>query len=344
MKITHLIYSFTTGGAESMLVDLANEEAKDNEVNIVIINSNFNTQLVDKVDKSIGLFFIGRKEGSFNPMPILKLNLLLIRLKSSVIHCHNFNLAPLLLPFFKNKTVLTVHDVGLPIKFYSLYKKIFAISKIVKADILKRGNMNSTLVYNGICCTNVLQKEGFYESNSFKILIVSRLVHEKKGQHLVIEALNILRLKGISNIYVDFIGSGASEYFLKELTKEYELTKYISFLGHRDRDFIYGHLRNYDLLIQPSLFEGFGLTVTEGMAAKIPVLVSNVDGPMEIIANGKYGYFFKSGDTEDLAKKIVSIERKSNRQEHKKLIVRAYQHVIDNFDIAQTAANYLKIY
>jgi glycosyltransferase involved in cell wall biosynthesis len=344
MKITHLIYSFTTGGAETMLVDLANEEVKNNEINIVIINSNYNELLVDKVEKSVGLYFIGRKEGSVTPIPILKLNLLLLRLKSDTIHCHNFNLAPLLLPFFKKKAVLTVHDVGLQIKYYSSYKKLFAISKIVKADIFRKGNINSTLVYNGICCMNVLQKEKRDKGDSFKIVIVSRLVHEKKGQHLAIAALNILRLRGISNIYIDLIGSGISEEFLKELTKEYELTKQVSFLGNRDRDFIYGHLRNYDLLIQPSLFEGFGLTVAEGMAAQIPVLVSNVDGPMEIIDSGKYGYFFKSGDADNLAEKIDLIRSQSASQEHQRLIKRAYQHVIDNFDIVQTANGYLKNY
>ena len=34
-------------------------------------------------------------------------------------------------------------------------------------------------------------------------------------------------------------------------------------------------------------------TLAEALAAKVPVLTSDLDGPMEIICNGKYGYFFR---------------------------------------------------
>jgi len=43
------------------------------------------------------------------------------------------------------------------------------------------------------------------------------------------------------------------------------------------------------------------------MAAKIPVLVSNVDGPMEVIDNGEYGYFFESKNAESLATLIEEV-------------------------------------
>lgn len=343
MTITHLIYSFTTGGAETMLVDIANEQAKDNDVNIVIINRKYNTRLINKIDKSVGVYFIERKEGSKNPLPLLKLNILLLRLNSNTIHCHNFNLSPLLLPLFKKKSVLTIHDVTLETNYYNSYKKLFAISKIVQSDILNRSAMNATLVYNGICCDSVQQKEKYYKSNSFKMVIVSRLVHEKKGQHLAIEALNIIKRKGISNINLDFIGSGSSEQFLKELSENYELSNQINFLGYRDRDYIYNHLNSYDLLIQPSLYEGFGLTVTEGMAARIPVLVSNVDGPMEIIDHGKYGYYFKSGIAEDLANKIEDIYKLSN-EAIDMMTSKAYTRAVNSFDITKTANEYLKLY
>ena len=55
------------------------------------------------------------------------------------------------------------------------------------------------------------------------------------------------------------------------LVQEYNLNSYISFLGSKDTHYIEQHLKDYDLLVQPSRIEGFGLTVAEAMAAKVPV-------------------------------------------------------------------------
>jgi len=52
-------------------------------------------------------------------------------------------------------------------------------------------------------------------SRFFKIVQVSRLNHLKKGQHIAIEALKVLKDKGFDNIHLDFIGEGESEQFLK---------------------------------------------------------------------------------------------------------------------------------
>ncbi|MBK9737018.1 MAG: glycosyltransferase family 4 protein [Saprospiraceae bacterium] len=141
-------------------------------------------------------------------------------------------------------------------------------------------------------------------STTFKIVQVGRLEHEIKGQHILINALNILINKySVRNIHLDFIGEGSSLKYLMKLTDKLSVTKYVSFLGLCDREYIYTHLRDYNVLVQPSLFEGFGLTVVEALAAGIEVLVSDVDGPLEIIEKTGYGYIFKSGNAEDCGSK-----------------------------------------
>jgi glycosyltransferase involved in cell wall biosynthesis len=84
--------------------------------------------------------------------------------------------------------------------------------------------------------------------------------------------------------------------------------------------------------------------VAEGMAAKIPVLVSDNDGPMEVIENGKYGYYFESGDAQSLADKIEFIITHYNYQEMNVLIENAYLRVKSNFDIKLTANKYIEEY
>src|SRR5690606_31369506 len=145
------------------------------------------------------------------------------------------------------------------------------------------------------------------KNNNFRIIQVSRLDAEKKGQHIAIEALKLLMERNTSNIVLDFIGAGTSYDALKKQVKDNNLESYAHFLGLRDRDYIYKQLKNYDLLIQPSFYEGFGLTIVEAMAAKIPVLVSNIDGPIEIVQNGKYGFFFECGNALELSSKIEEV-------------------------------------
>lgn len=344
MKIMHLIYSLNSGGSENMLVDIVNEQVNMAKVSIVIINKVYNQALVEKVDKRINLQFINRTNGSKNPFSILKLNFLLFKEKADVLHCHNHNIIPLLFPTFHPKAVLTIHCMNIPTKYLGKYKKLFAISDSVRKDVSNRTKINPILIYNGINISSVKSREGYSLSSNFRMICVSRLEHELKGQHLVLEALHILKEKGRTDIHFDLIGTGNSAKFLNDIVLKYDLSNQVSFLGLKDRNYIYTHLKDYDLLIQPSLLEGFGLTIVEGMAAKVPVLVSDIDGPMEIIAGGRFGFYFKKGNEISLAEKILEIIDIYKSTLLQNAIESNFRYVNDNFNISTTASKYLQNY
>ena len=344
MKIVHLVYSFNIGGLECMLVDIVNNQIIHDEINIIVINKSFNISLLQQIDKRVKIHYINRPESSKNPYYIISLNILLIRLKSHILHCHNHSIISLLLPTLKNRATLTVHGMKRPIKHLSKYKIIFSISESVKKDILERANITTVVVYNGVPLSSIKTKCNYSINSIFNIICIGRLECQIKGQHIAIIALNILKNKGIKNIQIDFIGSGNSEHYLKNLTKKYELSDQIRFLGLKNREYIYSHLKDYDLLIQPSLHEGFGLTVVEAMAAKIPVLVSNIEGPMEIIRDGQFGLFFKSECSNDLAIKILSNINNYAENNQMQKIELAFNHVRKNFDISRTANLYIDYY
>ncbi len=344
MKITHLIFAFNTGGSETMLVDIVNEQCNYAEISIIIINNKYNQSLIKKIDSRVKVYFINRSEGSRNLFKFIKLNALLFNIKSVVVHCHNHNIIPLLFPKFRETAVLTLHDVGIEIKYLKLYNKLFAISDIVKEDIRKRSSLDAIRIYNGIYAEKIQVKENYSLTETFRIVQVSRLNHLKKGQHIAIDALKILKDKGIDTIKLDFIGEGESEQFLKDTVSNYKIESQISFLGNKSRDFIYSTLKDYHLLIQPSIYEGFGLTVAEGMAAKLPVLVSDVDGPMEVIENGKCGYYFGTGNANSLATMIEKVMTDYKTNNIQTLVDKAYVRVDEDFDIKKTAKRYYESY
>ena len=118
-----------------------------------------------------------------------------------------------------------------------------------------------------------------------RIVMVSKLNHEKKGQDLLIKAA--VGLKGL--VHVDLIGDGSSREYLQQLIQELYVEELISLLGTKSQPYITAHLADYDLFVQPSRWEGFGLTVAEAMAAKVPVLVSAGQGLAEVTCGDKFG-------------------------------------------------------
>ncbi len=344
MKITHLIFAFNTGGSETMLVDIVNEQCNYAEISIIIINNKYNQSLIKKIDKSVKVYYINRKEGSKNLFKLFKINLLVLKIKPDILHCHNHNIIALLFRKIYKKIVLTLHCLDIPTLYLNRYKKLFAISEAVKKNVFIRTNICSEVVYNGIITSKISERNKQELEKDFKIVIVGRLNHQIKGQHLVIEALKVLKNKGYENIQLDLIGEGEGEQFLFNLAERNNLLSQVEFLGLKDRDYIYSHLKDYDLLIQPSLYEGFGLTIAEGMAAKVPVLVSDIDGPMEIIENGKYGFHFETGNALKLAEQIEYIIYNYSSNDFAVKIESAYLHVKENFEISSTAKKYLSFY
>ncbi len=345
MKILHVIFSLKTGGAETMLVDIINEQAKTQIVELLIVNNLVNKELIGNINKEVVIHQLNRKPGSRNPFSILKFNYKVFKSNPTVIHFHNHNGINLLKFKIKAVTFLTVHDVNIPIVNFLKYKKIFSISNSVQDDVFTRTGIKPIKVYNGIRFEDVEINDDNGNFEKFKIVQVGRLDHEKKGQHILIKAIGILiNIKGITNLQLDFIGDGESLKYLKKLAKELNLEEHLNFLGNKSREFIYKNLKNYHLLVQPSLFEGFGLTVVEGIAAKIPVLVADIDGPMELIQAGNYGYFFKSGEIEDCAKIILYLKKEYNSSQIVNRIESAYSYAKINFNINKTAEEYLTHY
>ena len=345
MKIIHVIFSFNTGGAETMLVDIVNEQCKTNKVELIIVNNVVNKALIVKINDHVKIHFLNRKPGSRNPFPILKFNYIVFKINPTVIHFHNHNAINLLQLKTKAFICLTIHSLNVPIINLYKFKKLFSISNAVQEDIFLRSGINSVVVYNGIRFEDIEINRNYTKTEKFKIIQVSRLDHENKGQDILMKAINILvNQKGINNIQLDFIGEGSSLEYLKNLAIELNIENYVNFLGMKTRGFIYKELKHYQLLVQPSLFEGFGLTIVEGMAAKIPVLVSDIDGPMEIINNGRHGFHFKTGDENSCANQLYEIINDYHADKIMDKTNEAYSHAKENFNIQKTAQNYIKNY
>jgi glycosyltransferase involved in cell wall biosynthesis len=345
MKIVHLTWGLGVGGAESMLVDIANEQAVAHDVWVIVGNRDIDASVARGFDTSIRMATVGRPPGSANPWYFLKLMGRLWRINPDVIHTHQDSFARCK-KLVSAPMVLTVHNTRLPLSHgLAAFDSVLCISKAVQNDVISRfPRCPARIISNGIKFRAASLKSA-YGFRPFRIVQISRLAHEQKGQDVLIRSLpQVLERLGQDSVSVDFIGEGASLDYLVRLSEECGVKAQCRFLGAIARQSIYERLCEYDLLIQPSRYEGFGLSILEGIAAGLPVLVSDVEGPMEIIAGGRFGWSFRSEDPQDLSAKVIELVALSRNPDFGNRMRDRAEQSRSLFDVKLTARKYVEEY
>ncbi len=344
MKITHFVWSFNTGGIETMLIDItACQASQGHDVRLVVINTDYDPTLLAKVAPKVRVTLMHRTPGGRNPWFLAEINIL--AMKSDVVHCHQANMIPLFAPWTHRKIVLTVHSILNSIGRIPSRIRVVAISCEV-ANYIKESNHKSrtSIVPNGLPCHLIpfTDHTNFDTSSQFRIVQVARLKSSYKRQDLLIEAIAALRCQGISNVSVDFIGEGESEHELRELARALGVDRQVNFLGCRTREYIYSHLADYHLMVHSMRQEGFGLSVAEAMVAGLPVLVPDSGALCSLTCGSTLGSTFKSDDAQACAAAISSI---MNHYDSALAKIRAARlHILNNFTIQRQVEEYLRIY
>ena len=158
---------------------------------------------------------------------------------------------------------------------------------------------------------------------------VGRLESEK-GVHLLVDAARITGTK------VTFIGDGALRSYAESLDGA-------RVTGWLQRDHVMQELESARCLVFPSSwYETYGLVVDEAAARGIPSIVSDVSAAAERVADGITGWHFRSGDKNDLARCLRSIE---DDEALKKIGAEAYKQYWEHpHSPTQHAAELLRVY
>jgi trehalose synthase len=100
--------------------------------------------------------------------------------------------------------------------------------------------------------------------------------------------------------------------------------------------------RASDVVLQKSIREGFGLSVTESMWKGTPVVASNIGGIPAQIVDGENGYLVDPSDYDRIAEKVMDILNDKTLRE--KMSVNAREHVRENFLITRQIEDWLDIW
>ena len=101
------------------------------------------------------------------------------------------------------------------------------------------------------------------------------------------------------------VGDGPERIPVERLVHEEGLEPYVRFLGNQE--FVEDIFPIADLFILPSLHESFGLSALEAMAAGVPVVVTNVGGPPEVVVDGESGYLRAPEDIDGMSEAVIRL-------------------------------------
>jgi GalNAc-alpha-(1->4)-GalNAc-alpha-(1->3)-diNAcBac-PP-undecaprenol alpha-1,4-N-acetyl-D-galactosaminyltransferase len=130
------------------------------------------------------------------------------------------------------------------------------------------------------------------------LMAIGRL-HSVKGFDLAIAAFAKLRTK-YPDWHLTILGEGPNRAELEALRSKLHLTNCVHFLGQVHN--VNAHLRQADIFLLSSRFEGFPMALCEAMACGVPVVATDcLSGPREIITDGVDGILVAMEDVDSLA-------------------------------------------
>lgn len=340
-----MTFGLAMGGIETMLVNIANEQASNgHDVHVFVVNDVVDRSLLASFSTAVKVHLTGRRPGSLNPVPYFRLNRGLLSIKPDVVHLHFIKLASMIwIPSLRRKMCTTLHSMASLANTRHIRHcgPVFVISDMVRDDVERRFGIKATTVYNGVNLSKIQMRDDRQLSHPMRIVQVGRLEHKVKGQDILLQAAATMKARGFEDFVIDFIGDGSSRAFLEDLARRLGVDVNVRFLGSRPQEYVFEHLRDYDLFVLPSRLEGFALTVAEAMAARVPVVVSDSQAPFEVIARGRYGMSYHGESADDCARVIMDY---ALRGYDPAAADGARRYAALNFDIAATASRYAGLY
>ncbi len=171
------------------------------------------------------------------------------------------------------------------------------------------------------------------------VLFVGRLVYEK-GIHVFVNAIPKV-LEQVNAKFV-IVGNGYMKESLSDLARTMGLGHKVVFTGFVDDETLKNLQRCADVSVVPSLFEPFGIVALEAMAAKTPIVVSDVGGLAEIVEHDVTGVKVYPENPDSLAWGIKRVLL--DRKYAERIRNRAYKKVKEDHNWDKISRQTIAIY
>lgn len=131
----------------------------------------------------------------------------------------------------------------------------------------------------------------WYSGGTLKILFVGAL-SQRKGLKYLLEAVRPLA----GSVSLTIIGTGSGRELIDSCHR---------LLGSMPNSSVLSEMRKHDIFVFPTLFEGYGLVVTEAFAQGMPVITTPCAGPAAMIENGIHGWVVPVCDAQSITERLT---------------------------------------
>lgn len=196
---------------------------------------------------------------------------------------------------------------GKVMPYFYRNEKVMTVSESTKKDVLKLGIFNEEnicIVNPGIDIKPV--DKSIKKTNYPSILYLGRL-KPYKNVDIAIKSFKIV-LEKIPNAILNIAGEGDCEQSLKDLVKNLDIEKSVVFHGRVDEETTKPILFKQSwVMIQPSSFEGWGITVIEANQMGTPVVASDIPGLRDSVLNSETGILVKPKSIKEFSKALIKL-------------------------------------
>lgn len=202
--------------------------------------------------------------------------------------------------FFKSDGVVTISERCVDIlkkEFPDIKNKFYMIPNLT-SSVLLRKMANK-------------YRPSEYTKNIPALLSIGRLT-KQKGFDYAVDAAYILKKRGYNFIWY-IIGEGELKEQLQKMIIEKDVKDYVKLLGIRENP--YPYIKNCDVVVQPSRFEGKSVVLDEAKIIGKPIVVTNYSTVGDQIENGKEGMIvpMNAEGVADGIQKMLENEETRNR-------------------------------
>ena len=196
----------------------------------------------------------------------------------------------------------------------ALQKSITSIFKVLP---------NTEIIPNMISDNTFTDQELIKDSNSFSFLCIGRL-EPNKNQMLLLEAFNSIH-QSYPNANLILIGDGVQKNQIQTFVRDNKLEKKVTLLGNLPHNKVMEQIKDAHVVVSPSLFETFGITLIEALSQGIPIIATDCGGPADIVSD-RNGILLQLPTIENLSHAMIRIIENYMKYNQINIVRNAFEH------------------